>query len=581
MHILILFPITALLLVTVPRIIIHDLGEQGNKDEIRRLYGRFGHVKNVWVADNPPGFAYVFYYDMGDAREAVDATNGRFVCGCKVRVALSPIEEKRPRDDVYSKMRPMNHHPMRGRSPPVPRGRSSYRGRSMSPPRSRGHYESRDNMHSSRSRVPPPPPPQMSRGRYPDSGHQTSRHATSTRILGPRPPSFDESSHGRDRYSNRGYDYGRNHSDSHSRPQMDSSGYSPKERSRHSMESMRGPPRNGNVPHRRDYPPRVSRDNMIEHHSRGFSDRERRHDSGRPPMPRSRSLRKHGEYDPPYPTHHHFSPPSPRRMSPSPPRFGRSMRMSDTHLRSHHNKDMEYRDRSTEIRKMRPIREPISAGRKLHHPSMSSSYRSSRSEHPHQERGRDRGREEQRRNWEENFRDRSPIRHHSSSRSEHRSEGRSYRQHRPEKEHHYSDGQSPSYHSFDRKSPQFSNPGTYYGEWVNTSYYQINSFSEDDYQGRSPSHSPIEFVDNQEDFTIQHENYEFDPPPDSEQYLQIDEVKDEHQSNEFNEPSDRHMYAERDILFSPPHEREIIHQENEREVIAHSPDKERLVFSFA
>ena len=83
------------LLVLVARIIVRDLGTHGDKGELSRLYSKYGPLKNVWVADNPPGFAYIFYHEMKDAQRAVTGTNGHIVCGCRVRVELSPIEEKR------------------------------------------------------------------------------------------------------------------------------------------------------------------------------------------------------------------------------------------------------------------------------------------------------------------------------------------------------------------------------------------------------------------------------------------------------------------------------------------------------
>ena len=81
---------------SVPRIIVRDLSTYGDKDELRKVYSRYGRITNVWIANNPPGFAYVFFGTMNEAMKAVTGTNGKFVCGRRVRVELSPIEEKRP-----------------------------------------------------------------------------------------------------------------------------------------------------------------------------------------------------------------------------------------------------------------------------------------------------------------------------------------------------------------------------------------------------------------------------------------------------------------------------------------------------
>ncbi len=84
--------------VTVPRVHIKGLEDNGDKEELRRLFGKFGPLRNVWIATKPPGFAYVFFESFKDAEKACDYYNGKRVCGMNVRVELSPIEDKwRPR----------------------------------------------------------------------------------------------------------------------------------------------------------------------------------------------------------------------------------------------------------------------------------------------------------------------------------------------------------------------------------------------------------------------------------------------------------------------------------------------------
>lgn len=79
---------------SVPRVHIKGLGNNGNKDEIRRLFSEFGQLKNVWIATKPPGFAYVFYENFDDADKAVAYFDNKEVCGKIVSVELSPIEDK-------------------------------------------------------------------------------------------------------------------------------------------------------------------------------------------------------------------------------------------------------------------------------------------------------------------------------------------------------------------------------------------------------------------------------------------------------------------------------------------------------
>ena len=85
--------------VSVPRVIVRNLdrGEvrEGDKEEIRGRFREFGPVTNVWMADDPPGFAYVFFEVFKDAIKAVEAMQGARVCGRRIEVELSPSEDKR------------------------------------------------------------------------------------------------------------------------------------------------------------------------------------------------------------------------------------------------------------------------------------------------------------------------------------------------------------------------------------------------------------------------------------------------------------------------------------------------------
>ncbi|KAI4544062.1 hypothetical protein MG293_004328 [Ovis ammon polii] len=117
------------------KVYVGNLGNNGNKTELERAFGYYGPLRSVWVARNPPGFAFVEFEDPRDAADAVRELDGRTLCGCRVRVELSNGEKRsrnrgpppswgrRPRDDY------------RRRSPP-PRRRSPRR-RSFSRSRSR------------------------------------------------------------------------------------------------------------------------------------------------------------------------------------------------------------------------------------------------------------------------------------------------------------------------------------------------------------------------------------------------------------------------------------------------------------
>lgn len=54
-----------------------ELGNNGTRHELEEAFGYYGPLRNVWVARNPPGFAFVMFEDTRDARDAVRALDGK------------------------------------------------------------------------------------------------------------------------------------------------------------------------------------------------------------------------------------------------------------------------------------------------------------------------------------------------------------------------------------------------------------------------------------------------------------------------------------------------------------------------
>ncbi|XP_013782503.1 serine/arginine-rich splicing factor 3-like isoform X1 [Limulus polyphemus] len=71
------------------KVYVGDLGNNGTKHELEEAFGYYGPLRNVWVARNPAGFAFVEFEDPRDARDAVRALDGRSLCGRRVRVEMS------------------------------------------------------------------------------------------------------------------------------------------------------------------------------------------------------------------------------------------------------------------------------------------------------------------------------------------------------------------------------------------------------------------------------------------------------------------------------------------------------------
>lgn len=71
------------------KVYVGDLGNNARKNELEYAFGSYGTLRSVWIARNPPGFAFVEFEDARDAADAVRGLDGRTVCGRRARVELS------------------------------------------------------------------------------------------------------------------------------------------------------------------------------------------------------------------------------------------------------------------------------------------------------------------------------------------------------------------------------------------------------------------------------------------------------------------------------------------------------------
>ncbi|ERE73882.1 2-amino-3-carboxymuconate-6-semialdehyde decarboxylase-like protein [Cricetulus griseus] len=82
------------------KVYVGNLGNNGNKTELERAFGYYGPLRSVWVARNPPGFAFVEFEDPQDASDAVRELDRRTLCKRRnslfvyTRVSSEPVEMK-------------------------------------------------------------------------------------------------------------------------------------------------------------------------------------------------------------------------------------------------------------------------------------------------------------------------------------------------------------------------------------------------------------------------------------------------------------------------------------------------------
>lgn len=60
------------------RVHVADLGVDCSQRELEKSFEKFGDLKEVWLARNPPCFAFVVYKHKSDAEEAIKDMDGRY-----------------------------------------------------------------------------------------------------------------------------------------------------------------------------------------------------------------------------------------------------------------------------------------------------------------------------------------------------------------------------------------------------------------------------------------------------------------------------------------------------------------------
>ncbi|KRY23107.1 Serine/arginine-rich splicing factor 3, partial [Trichinella patagoniensis] len=116
------------------KVYVGGLPERASRGELEEIFGRFGPLRNVWVARRPWGFAFVEFEDARDAIDAVRQLDGSRMCGVRARVELSHGQRRNRGPRGYDDERRGGDR--RSRTPPRRSRSGSYR-RSRSPSRKR------------------------------------------------------------------------------------------------------------------------------------------------------------------------------------------------------------------------------------------------------------------------------------------------------------------------------------------------------------------------------------------------------------------------------------------------------------
>jgi len=157
-----------------PRLFIGNIVDTVEKEDVRSVYEKFGNVTDVWIAHNPPGFAFVEFETEDMANKAVEETNGTELFGGEVKVQITKGRREGRRNRVNE---------MRDRR--APRGGGFPSNNSTPPPR-RAPYPPVDPY--GRRRAPPPARDPYARDPYARDPYYASPYARDPYYAREAPP---------------------------------------------------------------------------------------------------------------------------------------------------------------------------------------------------------------------------------------------------------------------------------------------------------------------------------------------------------------------------------------------------------
>jgi len=173
------------------RVHLSDLPVGVSKHEIEKLFRAYGQLNEIWVASNPPCFAFINFHHRSDGERAIKELDGTVLAGSRIGLSWarprhyggrsrhrspSPSYRRSYRDSYNSRRR---HSRSRSRSPHYRRSGGNYRRRS---PGSRSPTPPRDNRREERQK--PSKREEYKRRRHSSSHSDRSNHRSPRRDNG-------------------------------------------------------------------------------------------------------------------------------------------------------------------------------------------------------------------------------------------------------------------------------------------------------------------------------------------------------------------------------------------------------------
>lgn len=87
------------------RVHVADLGIDCSQKDLEKAFSKFGEYREVWLARNPPCFAFIVFKHKDDAEEAIREMNGEIVCGQRIRCSWAKPRIRGSRNRVDTNLR--------------------------------------------------------------------------------------------------------------------------------------------------------------------------------------------------------------------------------------------------------------------------------------------------------------------------------------------------------------------------------------------------------------------------------------------------------------------------------------------
>merc|ERR1712244_79981 len=80
------------------RLHIGDINEDCSKRDLEKIFSKYGHLREIWLASYAPFYAFINYESKSDMEYAAKRADGERVAGRRIRVSIAKPRRSGPRN---------------------------------------------------------------------------------------------------------------------------------------------------------------------------------------------------------------------------------------------------------------------------------------------------------------------------------------------------------------------------------------------------------------------------------------------------------------------------------------------------